>query len=153
MLFNECAGSLWSNDVRILCSDLTPKICPPLLRVLLVYNQIWRSSFFRELKWDPTIRNVASPPELTLILPMMICQQSSALSLLSLFESSLQHLLIMPIYYILFVLIPSSLLYLPLMTSIQACVVYQIFANNNYVVLKVLPIRQTPIIPQFFLLV
>jgi hypothetical protein len=33
---------------------------------------------------------------LTLILPSMICQQSSALSLLSLFESSLQHLLIIP---------------------------------------------------------
>ena len=33
------------------------------------------------------------------------CQQSSALSLLSLFESSLQRLLIMPIYYILSVLI------------------------------------------------
>jgi hypothetical protein len=47
------------------------------------------------------------------------CQQSSALSLLSLFESSLQRLLIMPIYYILYVLMPSSLLYLPSMTSIH----------------------------------
>jgi hypothetical protein len=56
---------------------------------------------------------------LTLILPSMICQQSSALSLLSLFESSLQRLLIMPIYYILSVLMPSSLLYLPSMTSIR----------------------------------
>jgi hypothetical protein len=47
------------------------------------------------------------------------CQQSSALSLLSLFKYSLQCLLIMPIYYILYVLMPSSLLYLPSMTSIH----------------------------------
>jgi hypothetical protein len=47
------------------------------------------------------------------------CQKSSALSLLSLFESSLQHLLTMPIYYILSVLMPSSLLYFPSMTSIH----------------------------------
>jgi hypothetical protein len=47
------------------------------------------------------------------------CQQSSALSVLSLFESSLQRILIIPIYYILSVLMPYSLLYLPSMTSIR----------------------------------
>jgi hypothetical protein len=83
--------------------------CLSKSRVAKLRNGVWdqqsRSTLdltvIGNCKWDPTIRNVASPPELTLfrlllILPSMICQQSSALSLLSLFESSLQHLLIMP---------------------------------------------------------
>jgi hypothetical protein len=57
---------------------------------------------------------------LTLILPSMICQQSSTLSLLSLFESQIfsaayshnAHLLLS-------VLMPYSLMYLPSMTSIR----------------------------------
>jgi hypothetical protein len=74
---------------------------------------------------------------LTLILPSMICQQSSALSLLSLIESSLQRLLIISIYYILSVLMPYSLLYLPSMTSIRYLL--NIFQHNHHTKLSSSP--------------
>jgi hypothetical protein len=66
--FKDRAGSPRSNGGRILCSDLTPEIYPPLQRALFLF--LFRSDgphAVGNFGWDPTISD-ASPPSLHILL-------------------------------------------------------------------------------------
>ena len=134
--FKDHAGFPQSNSGRTLRSDLTPEIYPLDLRAPFVFIQIWWKSGIQDeiqrsvalLLWSvlcpcfafAAYSNPSINDKLTLLdnnLPTILCTISSELIGLAL--QHLPKILMVPIYYILPVLMPSSLLYLPSMTSMR----------------------------------
>jgi hypothetical protein len=105
LYFKRRAGSPLSNDGRVLRLDLTSEICPPLQRSSCLHSDLTTlilSGILNEIHRSEML--------LKLYGPSLRCLRSFDL---------LELIFCLPVDYKLPVLMPSSLLYLPSMTSIR----------------------------------
>jgi hypothetical protein len=110
LYFKRRAGSPLSNDGRVLRLDLTSEICPPLQRSSCLYSDLTAlvlSGILNEIQRSEMLLELYGP---SIILSMLRCLRSFDLPGLIFY---------LPVDYKLPILMPSSLLYLPSMTSIR----------------------------------
>ena len=110
LYFKKCVGSPWSNDGWVLRLDLTSEICPPLQRSSCLHSDLIAlilSGILNEIQQSEMLLELYRP---SIILSMLRCLRSFDLPELIFY---------FPVDYKLPILMPSSLLYLPSMTSIH----------------------------------